>query len=145
MKSILLILMTGLLSPLMAGSTHAEIEGKSASGRTGLRLLVENIEGDVGLVQLTIDGKTTTIKRADIKHQTVIRDREHGVYVISVASDERTFRLWMIPRSEKVLKSGHGLRQSRFSAVLEAEEGLKSGGYVRTPRITVECSLQWTL
>ena len=144
MKTLILSLIFGLSLPAMAGSSDAVIRGKTESGRTEVEIHVGDIDGLIRYVKLTVDGKSYTMSEADSAPQTVIRDRENGIYVLILRAGQREFKLWMIPRSEKVTEQGNGFYRSRFAAVIEATDPRKSDGSY-TPRITIGCKLDWSI
>jgi hypothetical protein len=144
MKTILLSLILGLNLPAMAGSAAAIIKGKTESGRTSLEVHVGDIDGDIGFVSLTIDGKSYKIRGDESTFQSVIRDRKHGIYVLVIQTEERTFRLYMIPNSEKIIDQGDGYYRSRFAAVIEATDPREDDGKW-TPKITIGCTLDWSI
>lgn len=137
-------LMFGLSLHVAAGSANAMIRGKTESGRTEVEISVGDIDGFINHVKLSVDGKSYKISGADTANQTVIRDRENGVYVITIRTDQKDFRLWMIPKSETIAEAGDGVYRSRFAAVIEATDPRKTDGSF-TPRITIGCKLDWSI
>ncbi len=105
---------------------------------------VGDIDGLIRFVKLSVDGKSYTISDADSAPQSVIRDCENGIYVLVLRAEGREFRLWMIPKSEKIAEQGNGVYRSRFAAVIEATDPRKSDGTF-TPRITIGCKLDWEI
>ena len=144
MKTILSAILLALVLPATAGSADAIIKGKTESGRTELEIHVGDIEGFVRKVSLTIDGKTYNISGGESKFQSVIRDRKNGVYVIIIKSEDKEFTLYMIPNSEKVINQGSGHYESRFAAVIHATDPRESDGKL-TPKITIGCTLDWSI
>lgn len=121
------------------------IRGRTVCGRTALEVRVGDLEGAIRSVKLTIDGESYEMKVADGAPQTVVRDRENGVYFLVLEADGREFRLWMIPGSEKILEQGDGVYRSRFGAVLEATDPRKVKSGDMTPRITLGCTVEWVI
>jgi hypothetical protein len=144
MKTLILTLILGFTLPAFAGSADAIIRGKTESGRTEVEVRVGDIDGLIRYVKLSVDGKSYTISDADLLPQSVIRDRENGIYVIVLRAEGREFRLWMIPKSEKVAEQGNGVYRSSFAAVIEATDPRKSDGSF-TPRITIGCKLDYQI
>jgi len=144
MKILLTCLLLGFTLPVIAGSADAVIRGKTESGRTELEVRVGDIDGLIRYVSLTIDGKNYKITEAESAFQSVIRDRKNGVYVLVVQSNEKTFRLYMIPNSEKGIEQGGGYYRSRFAAVIEATDPREEDG-TWTPKITIGCTLDWSI
>ena len=144
MKILFLSLILGLPLPALAGSADAVIRGKTESGRTEIEVRVGDIDGSIRSVSLSIDGKSFTISGADSAFQSVVRDRENGVYVLVLRAEGREFRLWMIPKSEKITEQGSGVYRSSFAAVIEATDPRQSDGSL-TPRITIGCKLDWEI
>jgi hypothetical protein len=121
------------------------IQGKTASGRTELTVLVGDIDGFIRSVKLTIDGKSYHTVDAESFDQVVIRDPANGVYVLSLNAEGRRFRLWMVPGTEKIIQQGSGVYRSRFGAILEATDPRQEQGGELTPRITIGCTLDWSI
>lgn len=144
MKTLILSMILGLSLSAMAGSSDAIIRGKTESGRTEVEIHVGDIDGLIRYVKLSVDGKSYTISGADSAPQSVIRDRENGIYVLVLRAEGREFRLWMIPKSEKISEQGNGVYRSRFAAVIEATDPRKGDGSF-TPRITIGCQLDWEI
>ena len=144
MKILFLSLILGLPLPALAGSADAVIRGKTESGRTEIEVRVGDIDGSIRSVSLSVDGKSFTISGADSAFQSVVRDRENGVYVLVLRAEGREFRLWMIPKSEKITEQGSGVYRSSFAAVIEATDPRRSDGSL-TPRITIGCKLDWEI
>jgi hypothetical protein len=142
MKTLILTVILGLTLPAFAGSADAIIRGKTESGRTEVEVRVGDIDGLIQYVKLTVDGKSYTISDADLLPQSVIRDSENGIYVLILNAEGREFRLWMIPKSEKIAEQGNGIYRSSFAAVIEATDPRKSDGSL-TPRITIGCKLDY--
>jgi hypothetical protein len=144
MKTLIISLILGFTLPAFAGSADAIIRGKTESGRTEVEVHVGDINGLIRYVKLTVDGKSFTVSDADMLSQSVIDDRENGIYVLVLRAEGREFRLWMIPKSEKVTKQGSGVYRSSFAAVIEATDPRKSDGSF-TPRITIGCRLDYQI
>lgn len=144
MKTLLLCVILGISPPLQAGSADAIIRGKTESGRTEVVIRVGDIDGFIDSVKLTIDGKSYTISGNDTAFQSVIRDRDNGIYVILIRVEDREFKLWMVPQSEKITQQGNGVYRSQFAAVIEASDPRKNDGSF-TPRITLGCKLDWEI
>ena len=144
MKTILLCLFLGLNLPVSAGAADAVIKGQTESGRTSFEVHVGDIDGLIRYVNLTIDGKSYKIEDAESAFQSVIRDRKNGIYVLVVQTEFRTFRLYMIPNSEKGVEQGNGYYRSRFAAVIEATDPREEDGSW-TPKITIGCTLDWSI
>ena len=144
MKIMLCALSWVLPLSVMAGSADAIIRGKTESGRTALEVRIGDIDGLIRSISLTVDGETLLIEDAESLPQTVVRDQENGVYFVVLNSESRVFRLWMIPKTEKVIESGNGVFRSRFAAVVEATDPRGIEGSL-TPRITIGCNLDWEI
>jgi hypothetical protein len=144
MKTLLLCLICALPLPAIAGSADAIIRGRTESGRTEVEIHVGDIDGPISYVKLSVDGKSYTISNADSSPQSVIRDEQHGIYVLVLHAEDREFRLWMIPKSEKITGQGSGFFRSRFAAVIEATDPRKTDGSF-TPRITIGCKLEYAI
>ena len=144
MKTILLCLFLGLNLPVSAGAADAVIKGKTESGRTSFEVHVDGIDGVIRSVSLTIDGKNYKITEAESAFQSVIRDHKNEVYVLVVQTNEKNFRLYMIPNSEKGIEQGDGYYRSRFAAVIEATDPREEDGKW-TPKITIGCTLNWSI
>lgn len=144
MKKLFLCFTLVFTLPLMAGSADAIIRGKTESGRTEVEVRVGDIDGLISYVKLSIDGKSYTISDAVVADQTVIRDRENGVYVLAIKAKDKDFSLWMIPKSEKITENGSGIYRSKFAAVIEATDPRNTDGSF-TPRITIGCKLDWSI
>jgi hypothetical protein len=141
----LICLLLAVASPLMAGSADAVVRGKTESGRTEVEVRVGDMDGLIRSVKLTIDGESYSSTAGDDAPQSVIRDPKNGVYVLVLEADGRKFRLWMIPRSEKIIEQGAGVYRSRFAAVIEATDPRKAKSAELTPRITLGCTLDWEI
>lgn len=144
MKTKILCLLLGYCLPALAGTSDAVIRGKTESGRTEVEIHVSDIDGQIRFVRLSVDGKSYTISETDSSNQSVIRDRENGIYVLALRAEGREFMLWMIPKSEKITQQGDGVYRSRFTAVIEASDPRKTDGSL-TPRITLGCRLNWEI
>lgn len=129
---------------VFAGSADAIIKGRTESGRTEIEVRVGDLEGLVSFVKVTIDGESYTFHQDDIG-ATVIRDTKNGIYVIALNAKGKQFRLWMIPKTENVLQSGNGVYRSRFAAVLEATDPRKAKAGNLTERITIGCTLNYSI
>jgi hypothetical protein len=91
MKTLILNLILGFSLPAFAGSADAIIRGKTESGRTEVVVHVGDIDGLIRYVKLSVDGKSYTISDADLLPQSVIRDRENGIYVLVLRAEGREF------------------------------------------------------
>ena len=142
-----LTIITALLTAsLHAGSNTAYIKGETSSGRTAVEINVQDIEGRFISAKLTIDGNTYVLKNDEnTTHETVIYDKANGVYILILESNTKVFKLWMIPGSEKVISKGDGHYQSSFAAVIEATDPREGDKYSFTPRITIGCTLKYSL
>ncbi|MGE9267305.1 MAG: hypothetical protein ACQKBY_04345 [Verrucomicrobiales bacterium] len=145
MKIMILALLAAMAGWAWGGSADALLRGETSSGRTKLELRVGDLDGLIREVKLTVDGEEITWKNADHSPQTVIRDVENGVYVLSVTQGEKSFRLWMVPGSEKVVKKGPNEFESRFAAIIEASDPRAKTPLKWTPRITIGCHLKWKI
>ena len=142
MKTLILGLIFSIYVPAFAGSADAVIRGKTESGRTEVEIHVGDIDGLIRYVKLSIDGQSYTISNADSAPQSVIRDRENGIYVLVLKAEGRDFRFWMIPNSEKIAQQGNGVYRSSFAAIIEATDPRKDDGTF-TPRIAIGCKLEY--
>lgn len=141
MKHLLSIFLLSL-QIVVAGSNDAFIKGETSSKRTSLEVSVSDITGTLNKAKLTIDGKSYEISG---DNQTVIRDKVNGVYILIVENETHIFRMWMIPGSEKVTSKGENHYNSTFAAVIEATDPRKSEKWHLAPRITIGCSLKYSL
>ena len=142
MKHLILIISLLASSLSFAGSADALIKGITASKRTSVEVSVGDISGLIRHVKLEIDGKSYTIKSGK---DTVIRDEKNGVYVLIIENENHLFRMWMIPGSEKVISKTSGSYRSTFAAVIEATDPRGSDKWKFTPRITIGCSLDYSI
>lgn len=139
-----MLVMFFVCGPLYAGSGSAIIEGKTSSGRTSVKISVQDIVGTFEHVELTIDGKSYKITNNGAK-ETVIQDKENKVYFLTLESEDRIFRMWMVPGSEKVVSQSDGSYKSTFAAVIEASDPRKEGKWDFAPRITIGCTLDYSI
>ena len=140
--TLILLLVTGIT---YAGSADAIIRGETSSKRTAIEVHVGDITGLISYVKWTVDGKTYEIKEGEGLPQTVIKDTENGVYLLTISSKDKDFKLWMIPGTEKILeKTGSGMR-TQFAAVIEASDPREKGKWTLTPRITIGCKLDYSI
>lgn len=147
MTRLLTIIFISFSGLALAGTNDAKIMGKTSSGRTELEISVEDISGIFRRVELHIDGSTLSIineGKSEIR-ETVIRDEVNGIYVLVLENDSAVFRLWMIPGTEKIHEKGDGIYRSQFAAVIEATDPRKKDKFTFTPRITIGCSLTWSI
>lgn len=144
---VLLVVFLVLSGGVQAGSNEAVITGKTSSGRTELEARVQDITGQFRSVTLTVDGKTMEFRfdESDDVRTTVIRDEENDVFLLLMEGEDKVFRLWMVPGSEKVLEKSSGSYQSTFAAVIEATDPRESGKWTLTPRITIGCRLDYSI
>lgn len=140
---LLVMLVVGLLPCVEAGSADAVLRGKSSSGRTEFELKVGDLDGLIRWVRVAIDGKEYVIDDADRWRQTVVRDQKNEIYVMVLETDSRTVRFWMVPGSERVIEQRRGAYRSEFKAILEASDPRDDGR--DTPRIVLECRLDWEI
>ena len=142
---LLTCLLLAASTPVLAGSADAIIRGKTESSRTEIEVLVGDMVGQVRSVKVKIDGESYSIGENEITDETVIRDPQNGIYVIILKAGGKVFRLWMIPRTEKVRQQGNGVYFSRFAAVLEATDPRKAKAGNLTERITIGCTLDYSI
>lgn len=141
MKSLFLFL--SLLVPLVlqAGSSDAIISGKSASGRTTVKILVRDLDGQVPEINFSIDGESYTLKDPE---SFVVRDQKRQVYTIAATQDEKQVIFYLIPGTETVLDaSGHRYR-SKFQAIIQGTEP-RPNQELQSKKITLFCTLDYSL
>lgn len=142
MKNIAIIFFLLLHSLVYGGSNDALIQGMTSSKRTSVAVSVGDVTGLVRSVSLTIDGKSYTFNP---DNSTVIKDEEHGIYVLIAEAKGYHFKMWMVPGTEKVVsKSDNGFK-SRFAAIIEATDPRKGDKWTMTPRITIGCTLDYSI
>ncbi|MGJ8677327.1 MAG: hypothetical protein ACSHX0_07400 [Akkermansiaceae bacterium] len=130
------------LSSLHAGSADAVIKGQTSSGRTSVEILVQDMVGPINRVKLEIDGESYIITDAK---ETVIEDRKNGVYILLIESETAVFRMWMIPGTEKNIKTSDSSYECTFAAIIEATDPRKKHKWTLTPRITIGCKLIYSI
>ena len=130
-----------------AGSADAIIKGETASKRTNFELHVGDLDGLVRYLKFTVDGKGYQFSEDQISDSTVIRDQKIGVYVIVMQAENRKFKIWMIPGSEKVKVNGPGKYRSTFAAKIEASDPRKPAeqSWRMTPVITIGCRIDYSI
>ena len=146
MRHLILFILSMLPMIASAGSADAVVRGKTESGRTKLELRVGDIDGLVRSLKLTIDGETYSLSGDELLGtSTVIWDKANGVYVVVVNSPRISFRFWMIPKSERVSVSTSDAYRSRFAAIIQATDPRKKKSGADTPRITIGCTLDYSI
>lgn len=137
---LLLILYLAIFTQVFAGSGDAEIKCQTSSKRTQVEMHVLDITGGISKVSLSIDNKSYTFHP---KQDDVIAD--NNVYILIAKDDKRVFKMWMIPNTEKILHESYGIYKSQFAAKIIATDPRKKNKYEFTPRITIGCTLDYSI
>ncbi len=145
MNRLFICLFLAISPVLRAGTAETVIRGNTESGRTQIEVRVDDGGSRISYVKLTIDGESYSIDDVDSLPQAFIRDDKNSVFFVVVEARGRQFRLWMVPKSEKVIEQEPGTYRSRFAAVIEATDPRKAKGGQLTPWITIGCTLEWKI
>lgn len=145
MNRLFIFLFLAISPVLKAGTAETVIHGNTESSRTQVEVRVDDSGSRISYVKLTIDGESYFIDEIDSLPQAFIRDEKNSVCFIVVEARGRQFRLWMVPKSEKIIEREPGTYRSRFAAVIEATDPRKAKKGKLTPWITIGCTLEWVL
>ncbi|MEM7699715.1 MAG: hypothetical protein AAF236_15075 [Verrucomicrobiota bacterium] len=140
---ILLLFLTMLPLAAIAGSNEAIITGQSGSGRTEIRLSVQDISGSVNSISLSIDGESYEMK--SFESETVVVDRDRGVFVLVAREGSKEVQFWMIPDSLRLVGESDNSESWEFRAIVRATDPRAEKQGLFAPDIELICKLDYEI
>ena len=143
----LFIASLALVAPIQAGSDIAVITGKSASGRTEVKLEIGDVTGPMEAGSVTIDGVDITF---DIEDDcAAVFDDALGVYTIVVIGkptekfpNGRYLTFYAVPKTmKKTGRTKEGKDIWTFDAFLTVTEPRADKDSLISPKIAVQCRM----